>query len=192
MGNPALFLHIKNPLKAALSRGFTGGGRGIRTHGTQRVQLISSQSRYDHFDSPPYSVAALGKRLILYYPFLCGLSIACWQNLALYGLFLGHEEASDDEDAVDDGGKFLAVQSFADPAADREGKGDGGQADEHQEEHFWRQIADAEVFDGDEAVGGQPDGKQGGGEAVFIFEDGGGIDDDEGAAAGEGALEDAA
>ena len=30
-----------------------GGEGGIRTHGTDKVQLISSQSRYDHFDTSP-------------------------------------------------------------------------------------------------------------------------------------------
>ena len=42
----------------------SGGAGGIRTHGPLRIKLISSQSRYDHFDTAPYlsQHQHLGKR----------------------------------------------------------------------------------------------------------------------------------
>jgi hypothetical protein len=46
-------IDMEKALKAATFKAY-GGGRGIRTLGPVKDYLISSQGRYDHFDSPPY------------------------------------------------------------------------------------------------------------------------------------------
>ena len=48
----------------------SGGDGGIRTHGPLRIKLISSRSRYDHFDTSPYMTASLLLRMeksLVYY-----------------------------------------------------------------------------------------------------------------------------
>ena len=45
--------HKENPWNHCNSKGFYGGDGGIRTH-VDCSKLISSQPRYDHFDTSPY------------------------------------------------------------------------------------------------------------------------------------------